>query len=501
MPRMRSTTGTAPQVGSGANGRLCRRGGARGPRQPRLAVCLVACCFALSGWDRPCDAQAVVMAPNCGVAAVADYCALRGYVLSPQDALTVENMFRGTDASMLEILRAAGSLGFHLRGVRAGLDALGRVPGPKIIHLRDPDHFAVISQVSAEWVQFAGVQGAVVVPRDEVQRRYSGYALTADGPERKHGPRLLLHRFCFPLSAPTDEKGDDGRTVNRVRQEVAFSNAGDGALEVTAVEGCCGSPSALLAGTVATPGKPLEGLLIYDVPSSGNVMASSKFLTNDPDQPVVYLTLHGYTPAAMHVQPEHLAVFAEKGAEVRRSLVVYGPPGLRIGAVSSQSGLTRAAFHELDTEGDASQSAWVIDVTLSASTTPGTQEDFLRIETNQPDRSSVIVPVRCEARGELEASPRQVFFGILSPGQSARRTMTIYSRTKRPFHIGGVASADKRVRVSPPVADGDTWRFEVSLGPEDPGVIDSVVDVSSDVRGEEVVRLPVYADIRREGPH
>lgn len=91
----------------------------------------------------------VAAAESCGVASLFDMCVLSGRALSQAQRQRMVDAYPAEEASMLDIRQAAETLRLPLVGVRATLEELGHVSGPKIIHVTDPAHFLVAARISS----------------------------------------------------------------------------------------------------------------------------------------------------------------------------------------------------------------------------------------------------------------------------------------------------------------------------------------------------------------
>ena len=121
---------------------------------------------------------------------------LLGRDLTTEPAAQLRQALPDDGASMLQVQQAAEAIGIATTGVRASLDTLvSEVPGPKIIHLADPDHFLVLARADGEWAQVMDGGRPVVVSREELEKRYSGHALVVEIPDADGAPRLELDHF------------------------------------------------------------------------------------------------------------------------------------------------------------------------------------------------------------------------------------------------------------------------------------------------------------------
>lgn len=223
---------------------------------------------------------------NCGLRSLQSLCELSGKQLDEMQRWGLYDKLQGEECSFLDVVNAGKPLGLDLEGVQATWRELLKVVAPSIIHVSDPDHFLVLARSSADWVQLVDGGQIVVVPRAEVEKRYSGHALVLKQEPRNGGPRLELPEFHFPFG------------ILGVGQEVSHAftvkNVGDKGLTVSALKKtCCGAPKVEVAKEELAPGESTQVTVSFPISYSGDVFKSAQLLTTDADQPVVFLTVHG----------------------------------------------------------------------------------------------------------------------------------------------------------------------------------------------------------------
>jgi ABC-type bacteriocin/lantibiotic exporter with double-glycine peptidase domain len=131
---------------------------------------------------------------------------LLGRPVSEQDRQRLVAGLPGRDATMLQIQEAGRAIGIELRGVGADLTALASdVPGPKILHLSNPDHFLVLARASEELAQVVDGGRVGVLPIPALAARYSGHALIAEIAVPPAAPRLEVEHTFDVRNAGTED--------------------------------------------------------------------------------------------------------------------------------------------------------------------------------------------------------------------------------------------------------------------------------------------------------
>ncbi len=434
----------------------------------------------------PCAGEA------CGVASLLALGDLLGSELSDEQRDALVESHPAEASSLLDIRRAAEMTGLALVGVAAPFDRLADgLPGPKIIHLSDPDHFSVMTRASAEWVQVLDHGEVTALPRQALEKRYSGHALILDqGEFPRGGPRLEAPEFHHTLG------------IAGVGQEVehAFTirNAGDEDLLVHP-EGktCCGAPKVTIEREDLAPGESTQVTVSFTIGYSGSVMKSAKLLTTDPTQPVVYLTMHGTVPHDLRVYPDRLHLGGDKGTVPTRTVTISGPAKMDLTEVATEHGLFDLTLSEPQVSEDEKKT-WTLELAFRPESFVGEIEDQLSIKTTHPERPLITVPITGSIRGDLRVTPPSVFLGFVKPGAEAQQTITIESRSLSPFAVKSVASDSPRITAGTPENNDGVWSIPVSVDASAEGVVEGSLTVTTDVPGEETLEIPVYAHIIEE---
>ncbi len=422
---------------------------------------------------------------SCGVASVLDMCDLLSHPVDKGDREEIIAAWQGP-ASMAAVSNAAASLGVALRGVRAPLDALCEVGGPKIIHFKDPDHFLVMARASPEWVQLLDSGRVIVVPREEVEERYSGHALILRQTEEDAGGAKLRldgfhHRFGIVGVGQV------------VEHSFGVTNAGDQELAIALQSGSCGSLPATIGKEVLAPGESTCLTAKFTVTYSGSVMGSVRLTTNDLTRPVAFVTIHGTVPHDLRVYPDRLDMVGAKTDTLSSAIVVSGPPEMDLGEVSCRGQELGLAVGEPKI-GDDERKSWRITVSLQPGTLVGEFADELSIRTTHKDRPLITIPIRGTVVPDLDLQPPSAFFGFAKPGDKPAASINLTSRSGAPFRLLQVAPGDPRITVTQTETEGG-YRLDVVVPTDKPGVFEGEVLVKTDVPLEEAVKIPVYVHV------
>jgi len=429
-----------------------------------------------------------VFAQGCGVASVFDLCVLVGQELSEEQREQVVEAYPAEEATMLDIKQAAESLGIAVVGIEASLDELQAIPGLKIIHLTDPAHFLVMARSSPQWVQLLDGGQVVVVPREEIDQRYSGHVLILEQEQNPGGPRLQLQEFhhSFGIAGVGQE----------VEHAFTVTNVGDEDLTVALQRKSCGAPTASIGKETLAPGESTDVTVSFTISYSGDVFKSAQLLTTDPYQPVAFVTVHGHVPPDVKVYPDRLYFSLDKGAEATRTIRLSGPPEMELQGTNCETDLfTVSAGAPTETDGIK---RWELGLSVSPGTQVGEYHDTLTLQTSHEDRPLITIPITVVIRSDLQVRPATVFFGFVQAGEQAQQEIVIRSRSGADFTVKSAAPNDDAIQVGPPQQRRGNWAISIAVDTSQPGVIDGTVTITTDVPGEESLKVGVYAYVLQE---
>ncbi|NLO73883.1 MAG: DUF1573 domain-containing protein [candidate division WS1 bacterium] len=390
---------------------------------------------------------------------------------------------------MADVRELGRKFGRSMDGVKASLEELGEVPGPKVIHLREPEHFTVLARASANWVQVVENGAIMVAPRADIAKRYTGQALVLTESHSSHRTMLRVSEFHYAFGV-----AGIGQVVEF---KAIFANTGDRLLTVHPVmTTCCGAPKVEVEKEELAPGESTQVTVSFPISYSGDVFKSAQLLTTDPDQPVVFLTLHGYVPPDEKVYPDRFHLVAEKGAELTRSLRLEGPAEMDLVEAKCDAGLCNVKAGEAVVEGGVKR--WELIITSAVGNRVAEFKDTLTIRTTHKERPVITVPITLVVRGDLEVQPASVFFGFAKPGAKAEREIVIRSRSGAEFKVTGATADKPGIRAGTPVLREGAWVVPVSVDTAAVGPIDGKVTVTTNVPGEERLVIAVYVHVLRE---
>ncbi|MBC7328529.1 DUF1573 domain-containing protein [bacterium] len=458
----------------------------------------------VSGMIHPAE----VTPKSCGIRSLFRLCDIMGRNLSEDEKERIVRAYPQAECSMLDIKNAASQLGINLIGVQATLEELEQIPGPKILHLKEPEHFITVSRFSPKWVQVIGRWKAYSVPRVEISSRYTGYALILEPKSytNEDGPYLHLEEFHFDVGEV--ERG------KQIQHTFLISNKGKNDLLISPQSESCGIPYILVEKKVVPPGETTQVTVKYIPLFPGRIELSAKLLTNDPSQPVVFLTISGKVPYEVEVFPKSLELQGGKRHPIRGNVRITLPSDVEIKEVRSEKGLflinlinlrqETTLDEESEKDNNLQKSSidavqlWQLGLSYRGKNLPGKYHDNLFILTTSRNQPLITIPVDIWVQGDLEICPSFVFFGFLKVMQTSSRDLYVHSINGTSFQLKGVRCALPNVSFDVRKISNEKWRITVYLNADRKGIIEGVLEVLTDVPGEEILNIPVYAHILGE---
>ena len=421
---------------------------------------------------------------NCGVASLVALAEMLGRPVSSEEADRLVDMFPEQSVSLEDLLRIGPALGLHLEGYRAQFQEVADLGRPAIMHLTRPEHFCVLVGASKESVQVIDAGSMRMASRSDVESRFTGHVLLAHASPVAGAHIEARDRDHFvAVSGPQQTQ----------RHVFRWTNTGTTPLHVELDAKSCNCVGAKLDGETTAPGQ--SGGLTVEARNTGGEMISTVVLkTDDPDRPRVLYTLRSRVPWQVRVDPQTIAMRVRRGNTGERSIQVTGAAYLRITAASA----TRP-FLTVGVDGHpprcAGQATWIVWVKCAANAPVGAFEDEMTIRTTDPHRPTATVPVRVMVEGDLVVTPAEVFFGFLKPRARATRRLSVRSQSGAPFHIrrvrttGGLIHAE--IERPGLVAAAPVHFVRVSATTDQPGILEGTVELTTDVPGQEKIRVPV----------
>ena len=303
-----------------------------------------------------------------------------------------------------------------------------------------------------------------------------------------------------PRVAPDQGVFDFGTVERGVPVDHTFrlSNRGTAGLRVDHVKSSCGCTVAVLSEREIPPGGEGRVAVTLDTARlSGRTSKTVSVYTNDPDQPVVALTLTGQVATDLVVSPNPLYLgHVRRGGDTRHEIIIApGRPDARY-VVERLEDTNRAIRARLEPRADGPGQRVVVE--LDREMPLGRFNEKLTLHTTSPRDPVITVAVFGSIEGDLVVLPPQVTFGVTRAGATPERDLYIRNRGARPVAVTRVVVPDDVATYTLHVLeDGLEYRLTLRLRDRlPPGKVETEVEIFTDHPEEGHLVVPLYAIVR-----
>lgn len=298
--------------------------------------------------------------------------------------------------TLLDVKKLCEEDGLQVEAVKGKLEEIISLGLPAVVNLKSPAHFLVIMDATSETVRVLdGDPSEIrVLPRVEIESRFTGYALI---------PNLTIPPDAPNLKTPhTDEYQTFTGVGQKVDYHFPLKNTGKTALSVEVVSTSCGCTAAVIKGAdpkhmTLAPGAESEVVVSYQVQTQAPIQQTATLKTNDPRHPVVYLSIRGQLPPQLTLSPPALYVDQNLGEEPNKAFKVIGPKGTRIEKVWSD--LPYLQLRRGDEGVDGERVKWPVAVNGFAQAPVGPISGKINIRLT--NGQEMFIPVRGVIEGVL----------------------------------------------------------------------------------------------------
>jgi hypothetical protein len=393
--------------------------------------------------------------------------------------------------TMVELSNAARRKGLSAIVAKMSLDKLSAVKHPFVIE-RAKGKFVVVEPFRRGRFRVIDPLGEpYYVQRDEFSNIWDGNVLAISKRKADRGgePNIIFSEYYHDFGTLEQEK-----TLKHVYR---FSNTGGERLVISRLRSTCGCMAALLSDKEIPPGGSGQVELTF---KSGHRRGPQKFrayvTSNDPDEPIVGITLAGKVKADVVISPRMLRFDdVQKGmGAMQRIIILEGEHRIKIARVDFSSKYLFGQTFPFRLENNA---GYELVVALSPEAPAGALDEKVTILIEEPRKEKIEIPVRGNVAGQIAVSPESLFFGFVKKGTSIERRITITNTADDTFTIKELEfGADYLALRLLPVREGREYVIEATLTENaPPGKIEQSLKVFTDSTHQPVIEIPIYAVI------
>lgn len=434
------------------------------------------CVWSISSSANPLDQGA-----NCGVRSVINLARYLGHELTEQQRGELVKRYPTEQVSMLDVKRAAESVGLKLSGWQMTSSELQVKRTPAIVSL--PNHFALVDSVGSQWVRVFESEYSSLMPRAEFDRIFQSKVLL---PEDSRNKGLLV------IAEPVRDLGK--LPINSPPQKVVvqLGNAGTKPISIQSVQPSCSCTVISQAPKVIKDGETVSLELNVSVPTSGFISADVA-ISSDAAYPVQWINIRGEVENDVLFDPIRLYTGnVERGSETWRTVEIIDKDGKLARPLKvepSSPSVTVKGIVPTDT-------GYKIAVEIKPQTI-GAIDEAIFIRNARGDGKDVKIPITGTVAGPLRAKPETVFFGAVVGTVGANREVRLARTDGKAFEITKIECPAGITADFAAAPEGKTaWRVTLHIAAGTaPATLQGDVVVRT-TEGNVTLNVPIFAVVQ-----
>lgn len=392
--------------------------------------------------------------------------------------------------TMYGLADAAHKLGFNAVGMKLSINDLNDLKQP-VIAFVNGNHFLVIDKIVDGQLRLIDPSSSFsLMSKDDFSKIWNGQILAVTktkfiGGEQPHIQfDELIHDFG---DAP-----QQGTVVHKFN----FKNVGKTNLVISKVKASCACTAVLLSNKIIPPNG--NGTIEFKFPTElwrGKRIVDAQVYSNDPDKPVVILSLTGNIAGWIPVVPNYLDFGDINGIdEIKKKVEIFDPGD---GKLKVKVAKTSSPYLVADIISQNKERA-EIQITLKSGMALGKFQEKMIVYTNNAKTPEVEVIIRGNARGSIRIFPNQFFFGSLSEGQTVSRNINIINEGQDMLEILKIEKFSRSILTEMvPVNHGKKYLIKATYTANGKkGVFKDVVKVYTNNPNQPLIEVPFYAVIQ-----
>ena len=324
----------------------------------------------------------------------------------------------------------------------------------------------------------------------------SGNNETSEGKLQGEFPRIIFDEFVYDFG-----EVEEGQEVTHVYK---FKNEGQAILKIDNVRTTCGCTAALITKDEIAPGK--EGEIKVTFKTKRRKGDQSKRITvrsNDPDQPVVTLTIKGKVKVEVEVKPNTIffgQINKNMGLNREITIIPSTQKDFKVESIETSSNLITTVLENYQ---EADKRGYKVKVKLAKEFKPGRVNESVMIKTNNPKVPQVRVAVSGTILGDIAVSPGHLSFMSSSVGVRNVRRINLVNSGDIPLKVQDVQIASPGfTHELKTVTEGKQIEITVIFKPDDEtsSRISTRLLIKTNIPDQREIQIPIYTSLRQAGP-
>ncbi|MBP8645614.1 MAG: hypothetical protein KBH99_05785 [Syntrophobacteraceae bacterium] len=177
----------------------------------------------------------------------------------------------------------------------------------------------------------------------------------------------------------------------------------------------------------------------------GNVKKTATVFSNDPQNPRSVLTVQGFVRSLIELRPGSAVAFRGVADQLPEKVVELLSTSETFGIRAIETDLQEKIEYSLETVEEGKHYRLKVRNRLKQ----GTYSGFLKVLTDHPQKSEVLIRVNGSVESEIGVRPSSVLIGRLVPHQPPRSAkVMVVSNKDRPFQITKLSYDENLIRVN-----------------------------------------------------
>lgn len=332
---------------------------------------------------------------------------------------------------------------------------------------------------------------------------------TAKQPNVPAAPGQALPN-CLEIEQPTFDWGDIPDT-EPVSHTFSFKNISDRTVKIT-IAASCGCTVAGLEKDTYAPGE--TGKVTATFNPQGRNGSQTKVLTMtviDPQGVFAQqtMTVSANVKALVTVEPPkmYLSEVDHKTGQTSKVIIKARKSDFRINSVESNSEFIRTTLGEpkpIEENGER-LTQYEVEIDVGRGAPIGNLNGQLSFTTNDEKMKVPTYFIGADVTGDIKATPAQAMLRVTTVSTAFTSQVKVDSRSGNAFTITGIEIEGRNdMKLAADAVrseDGKYYMLTLSgYTPDQPGIVNGTIVVSTDAQGGETIRVPFTAAVRKPDP-
>lgn len=411
------------------------------------------------------------------------------------DLTTLSELSKTTQkgTSMKNLVDAAHQLGLKSRGMKVSLDYLLRKVTLPVIAYVNMNHYVVVEKIIGDQMRIIESPDSTrMMPISKFAKIWGGHIITISSPSTRselQQPKIHADKLLYDFGVLKEHK--------TVKHDFIIRNVGAKPLEIRDIQPDCNCSHAEISLRTILPGKQAQLHLEFDTAGIwGRQTTSAKVISNDPNQPVIRVSMSGHVVTAIPISPPKVELGTLYDSAVIHRQIQLRDPGndkLKIKGVKTSSKNIKAVLIQQGED-------FIIKLSIkpTASRDSINIKEYVLISTNNELTPKIKVPILGQFGGPFKVFPAQFFFGIVSHEKVYLRKVSLTASETPNWHVVRaecqLPEASMEVR---PIKEGKHYSILMTLSPRtSKGSLQGTVHIYTTHPKQSLVKIPVYAILK-----